>query len=185
MERYYSFWRRLGAGILDGLVLLPISFLAAKLINPENPYSSFTWTVVQSSFFILYNVLFTGLGGQTIGKILLGIKVLDINEKEVIGIKRAFIRDAFPIILEVAGLLILGLQISGQITSDRIGSLAENVISNAWTWWFIAELITMFLNPKRRAIHDFLACSVVISLKGLKFDKLDEELEAQRLTSQK
>ncbi len=185
MERYYSFWRRVGAGIIDGFVLLPISFLAAQLINPANPYSTFIWTVAQSFLIILYNVLLTGLSGQTVGKFFMGIKVFDINEQEVIGIKRAFLRDVFPIILEIVALLILGLQIFGQISSDSISSLAENIISNAWLWWFIAELITMFLNPKRRAIHDFLASSVVISFKGLKYDKLDEELEAKRLIRQR
>ena len=185
MERYYSFCRRLGSGVVDGFVLLPISLLIAKFEKTENPHSLFIWTVVQSFIFILYNVLFTGLRGQTIGKILLGIKVLDINEMEIIGIKRAFIRDAVPIILEVLGLLILGLQLSGQFISDSFNSFAENVVDNAWFWWFIAELITMFLNPKRRAIHDLFASSVVISLKGLKFDKLDEELEAKKFASQK
>ena len=181
MERYYSFWRRLGSGILDAFVLLPISILTSKLITPESLYSSYSVMVVQSFLFILYNVLCTGLGGQTIGKILLGIRILDVNEKEVIGIKRAFVRDAFPIILEVISLLILGLQLFEQINADNLSSLAENIISYAWFSWLLAELITMFLNPKRRAIHDLLANSVVISFKGQKFDQLDQELEAKRL----
>lgn len=180
MERYYSFWRRLGAGIIDDFVLLPSSFFIIQFIDPLNPYSAFGWTVAQSLFFILYNVLLTGLFGQTAGKFLLGIKVFDIHEKEVIGIKRAFYRDAVPIVLELLGLLISGLIISGQIASDSIGTFTEGVISNVWLWWFIAELLTMFLNPKRRAIHDLLASSVVISFKGLRYDKLDEELETKK-----
>ena len=28
--------------------------------------------------------------------------------------------------------------------------------------WFLAELLTMFTNPKRRALHDFIAGTVVV-----------------------
>jgi uncharacterized RDD family membrane protein YckC len=47
----------------------------------------------------------------------------------------------------------------------------ENVLSsylsfsdNPVIWWTLIELITMLTNSKRRAVHDFLAKSVVIRM---------------------
>jgi len=33
--------------------------------------------------------------------------------------------------------------------------------------WFVAELVTMLTNAKRRAVHDFIARSVVVRLSHL------------------
>lgn len=147
MERYYAFWRRFGAGMLDGLVLLLFSLFATKFMDPTDTYSLFSWTAAEVTFFILYNVVLTGLGGQTVGKILMGIKVLDINEREVIGIRRALLRDALPVFLEIVGLFLLAMRFFIQ-PMPALNSIAESFINNAWGWWFVVELLTMFLNPK-------------------------------------
>ena len=183
MERYHAFWRRLCAGLIDGVVLATLSLLAAKFITSKGLYLSYGITVDLALIPILYGVLLTGLLGQTIGKIIMGIKVLDLNEKQYIGIKRAVFRDSVPIFFQVVSLLILGLnQYEIVFISDEFSSFVESVISKTSFLWFILELITMLLSKKRRAVHDLLASSVVISLKGLRFDKLDEELAAQKST---
>jgi uncharacterized RDD family membrane protein YckC len=184
MERYYAFWRRLGAGLFDGIILTIISLLCAKYIFSYTQLPSFALTVALSILPFLYSVLLTGLFGQTIGKIIMGVKVLDLGERKVIGIKRAILRDSVPIILQILSLCILGLHaIEVLSVTDEVSSVAESIISWTSFLWFIIELITMFLNRKRRAVHDLIASSVVISLKGLRFDKLDEELASKRSSS--
>ena len=107
MERYNAFWRRLAAGLFDGLVIIIISLLAIKFFLSSNQYSSYGLTFSLALLPILYSVLLTGLLGQTIGKIVMGIMVLDINEKEVIGVKRAIFRDSVLIIFQILSLLII------------------------------------------------------------------------------
>jgi uncharacterized RDD family membrane protein YckC len=34
--------------------------------------------------------------------------------------------------------------------------------NNPLFWWMVLELVTMLMNPKRRAIHDLIAKSVVV-----------------------
>ena len=184
MERYNAFWRRLAAGLFDGLVLIIISLLGIKFFLSGNQYSSYGLTFSLALLPILYSVLLTGLVGQTIGKIVMGIKVLDISEKEVIGIKRAIFRDSVLIIFQMLSLFIITIK-NFEILhiSDQVSSFFESMISRSSFCWFVLELITMFINEKRRAIHDFLASSVVISLKGLRFDKIDEEIAVKKATA--
>src|SRR4051812_35926690 len=110
MERYGTFWRRLGAGIFDGIMLLPLSYVAVKYSDAENPYSYLLWSAFQFFISMLYSVLLTGLVGQTIGKIVMGVKVLDLNEKSVIGIKRAFYRESIFFFVGIVSLLYLSYQ---------------------------------------------------------------------------
>jgi uncharacterized RDD family membrane protein YckC len=184
MERYDAFWRRLSAGLVDGIILTIISLLWAKIIFSYYQLPSFALTVALSMLPFLYSVLLTGLFGQTVGKIITGIKVLDLGEKKVIGLKRAILRDSVPIIIQILSLVILSLHATEvHYVTDEVSSVAESIISWTSFLWFVTELITMFLNKKRRAVHDLMASSVVISLKGLRFDKLDEELAAKRSSS--
>ena len=181
MERYNAFWRRLAAGMFDGLIVLLISLLVAKFFLLSNQYSSFGLIFSLALLTILYSVLLTGLVGQTIGKIVMGIKVLDISEKEVIGVKRAILRDSVLIIFQILSLIIIGIKNFEVLhISENVSSFFESLINRSSFYWFLLELITMFINKKRRAIHDFLSSSVVISLKGLRFDKIDEELAVKR-----
>ncbi len=183
MERYYAFWRRLAAGLFDGIVLILIYSLIAKICIAANEFPSYNFTVGLTVIYIFYNVLLTGLSGQTIGKIVMGIKVLDLGEKKVIGIKRAFFRDSVPIILQCFSLIIITIKhFEIVFIPEQVSIFFENMVSKSSFCWLILELITMFINKKRRAIHDFLAASVVISLKGLEIDKLDDELTAKRLS---
>ena len=41
----------------------------------------------------------------------------------------------------------------------------NSFIQSLYFYWLLAELIVMLLNRKRRALHDFVAGTVVISLR--------------------
>src|SRR5687768_7256859 len=181
MERYFTFWRRFAAGIFDSFIILAFFSAPLSLIEIDDKGSLFWLTLGLTTVVILYNVLLTGLFGNTVGKLVMGNKVLDLDEQNVIGVKRAFIRDLLPIIIQLLSIVIMGLKLFTNISmSEEFSITLDYVVSRVTFFWFIAELITMFLNSKRRAVHDLLAASVVISLKGLVIDKLDEELAAKK-----
>jgi uncharacterized RDD family membrane protein YckC len=48
-----------------------------------------------------------------------------------------------------------------------IMSPAETLLMNASMLWLGLELITMLLNDKRRAIHDLIAGTAVVRIRGL------------------
>ncbi len=73
VAEYMGFWIRLVASIIDGVILLIISSIL--VIPLRFIYGS---AIVFNIFlFWLYYWLFTGLKGQTIGKMAVGIKVVD------------------------------------------------------------------------------------------------------------
>ena len=181
MERYLTFWRRVGAGLFDGLIIWVFSLLIINFANFQNWELQLFWSLVIFVFASLYMIVLTGLVGQTLGKMVMGIIVLDeSDEKSFIGIKRAFFRESVPIILQAIGMVISVVYHFVQPASYESLVIIDDIIANASWGWFIAELVTMFFNERRRAVHDFLASSVVIGFKGLKFDEHYAALDEAR-----
>ncbi len=93
---YIGFWVRFGAFLIDALIVLiavgllqSIPFiLFGYIFGFYSPYSLAFLLLVPLAYF----VLFTGLRGQTLGKMALKIKVVD-SQGEVPGIGRALVRE--------------------------------------------------------------------------------------------
>lgn len=92
------------------------------------------------------------------------IKAVDINEVAFIGIKRSIIRE-LPLLLasiSVFFYLFITLFLTDHLKLEKAKDTYNNLISTASFAWMLIELITMLTNYRRRAIHDYLAKSVVI-----------------------
>jgi uncharacterized RDD family membrane protein YckC len=90
---------RLGARILDALIVgIPLGIIGAILGSPA------WWSVVEILVSWTYVSYLNGTQQQTIGKKVLGIKVVDATTGGPIGIGRALLRD---VVLFVTGLLCL------------------------------------------------------------------------------
>ncbi|MFC1875432.1 RDD family protein [Chloroflexota bacterium] len=75
---YIGFWTRLVAAIVDGVVVWLLSYTLSFLIRILPSEFSFLYLYLNSFIILLlYYWLFTGLKGQTPGKMLFGIKVVD------------------------------------------------------------------------------------------------------------
>jgi uncharacterized RDD family membrane protein YckC len=70
---YMGFWIRFGAAIIDGVILLIISSILSILARFTYGLGSMFGIFLP----LLYYWLFTGLKGQTPGKMVLGIKVVN------------------------------------------------------------------------------------------------------------
>ncbi len=93
----------------------------------------------------------------------MGVKVLDVTEKKL-SLRQALLRDCVPIMFSV--LIIfddLSTVLAGRSRSDNT-ELDWVLIMAAYGYmlWFAAELVTMLFSSKRRALHDFIASSVVV-----------------------
>lgn len=78
--QYVGFWRRFVAALLDGIILSVLGGILGALLGGESV--SFTaggfstnWMYIVLS--ILYSVGYQGYAGQTLGKKVMGIKVVD------------------------------------------------------------------------------------------------------------
>jgi len=169
MNRYHTVGKRFWSNLLDGLVFLPLGFIEMGLFTLSLPkYILITWLIVTYPLNWLYSVLMHAFYGQTLGKMACGIKVLDVSEK-TIGIRQAFLRDIFIIVVNTIFVAYAVYFVLNDIPRD--GSEFERIniyFMIAIYAWLIAEIITCLTNWKRRAMHDFIAGTVVVRLDMLK-----------------
>ena len=160
MSKYHTFWKRLGAAIIDSLLFLPYIFITTT--------STYYYYFIELCYIVIltmYLVYFHGKYGQTLGKRILGIKVFDIDESSLIGYKRAFLREAIWFFLSLFTLVYSFLQNGFESKiQDNAAYQYDLMITILSFCWLAAELLTMLFNRKRRAVHDYIAQSVVLDL---------------------
>ncbi len=167
MDKYNTFSGRFFAGIIDSLVLLPLGFLDFYFLRPDSNLSLVLfWIPISYSAYFIYSIYFHWKTGQTIGKKVMKVKVIDVSEDKSLTLKQAFLRDSVYIVLQIAGIILICSNIirlgSFSITGIEPYNSYLSLLSLAW---FLIEIITMFTNDKRRAFHDLIANTVVINSK--------------------
>ena len=130
--------------------------------------------VVESLAWLLYTVVMHGRYGQTVGKMATKVRVVDFRTEGKISFGQAWLREGIPMFLTLG---LLGYQVSAILT----GSVSPSDIENGAAFagksflllmalpaaWYAAEVLTMLTNKKRRALHDFIAGTVVVRTNAL------------------
>lgn len=163
-QQYKTFWRRTFAIFLDGVAIAPIFWIDQILWNgnPSN-ITLLIWEPISTALLTFYSVGFVYLLGQTPGKIATGVIILS-NDGNKLSLKQAILREIVPIIIAFITLFIAEINLfNGQLLNRGLGH------SHLLMWfgatvliWVFLELVTMLTNSKRRAIHDFIAGTIVI-----------------------
>ena len=162
--KYSTFWPRFCAGFIDGLIFMPVGWIYSFTFShfASVPLRILA-CVISSSAFLVYSIWMHGRRGQTLGKMACKVVVLDVSERPL-SMRQAVLRDIFGVVLLPIG---LAINISGILRGIDI-SLPANFTAIDWIitysaiGWFLIEVVTMLTNDKRRALHDFIAGSVVI-----------------------
>jgi uncharacterized RDD family membrane protein YckC len=81
-----GFWKRFGAILVDGLVIWLVSGIVAVI--DRDLYN----LIVPPGIIAYYSLLEGGLRGQTVGKRLFGLRVIDLARGGPIGYARGFVR---------------------------------------------------------------------------------------------
>jgi uncharacterized RDD family membrane protein YckC len=161
-DRYQTFWPRFWAGSIDALVMAPVGAMDLWFWHQDASTAvRVAWLGFGNSAGLLYSILLHGLWGQTVGKRVMGIRVLDVSGS-ALKMWQACLRDSMGIALTAwilvarLPLVLCGLDPRG-VPGAQMGWL--QLVSAALLF---VELTTMLTNAKRRALHDLLAGSVVI-----------------------
>jgi uncharacterized RDD family membrane protein YckC len=167
LNKYHTGGRRFIAGFVDGLVLMPIGLIDSWVLDPSHqPILMAVWLLISNSAAWVYSVLMHGHYGQTIGKMVCHVEVLDISEQRMT-MRQAFLRDSVIIVISVASLMVsLYLVLAGSESNSIRFAILQLVIESAALIWFMAEMVTLLTNEKRRALHDFIAGTVVVRSKS-------------------
>jgi uncharacterized RDD family membrane protein YckC len=163
-DKYNTFQKRFLAGLIDGIVFIPFAIFDNYFHDIANNTIFIAWQLVSLISWTLYYVIGHGKYGQTIGKKVVGIKVLNINEDNVIGYRKAFIREAVWIFVTIICLMYYAIEsFKNPNNSQELRVSIIDVYSGmTMLVWFLLELVTMLFNEKRRALHDYIADSVVV-----------------------
>ena len=162
-EKYRTGLKRFGAAIVDGIVFMPFLLVDRFVISPTtNEYAIIAWQTFTIFIPIIYSIFSHYKYGQTIGKWVVRIKVLDIGETRTITLRQSILRDSFYLAVELLGFFYFLFIVIKTGETQYLITDFNDFAGTPFLIWTLLELITMLTNSKRRAIHDFLAKSVVV-----------------------
>jgi uncharacterized RDD family membrane protein YckC len=173
---YAGFWQRFGAFWVDFVVLLPLIGLTYVWGEYSRLFQIY-WLLPGLLFGLWYQVYLVVRFGGTPGKLMLNMRIAMVDGSPVTP-KAALLR--YSVLLVLTELMAIALIMAVLRMTDEeyfsFGYMARatrmvemappwyqvvNILMQIWIW---SEFITMLFNKKRRAIHDFMAGTVV--LKG-------------------
>jgi uncharacterized RDD family membrane protein YckC len=175
--RYAGFWRRLGAGLVDLAVLLPLTFLAAALDTVSSAVSIAAVVLGQLGYYA-YILPLTKRFGGTLGKLAMGIRVRPADATPLTWrhVWRRSAVDLAASALVVAGTVAGHAEISFEAYQAAPWHTRYELLERAVPWhawannlylaWLLSEFVVVLLNPRRRALHDFIAGTVVVVVRG-------------------
>jgi uncharacterized RDD family membrane protein YckC len=161
MNKYQTFLPRFGALLIDTFIMLPLGIFDDWFHQAEFPHLFFyVWIPLSSLVFPVYTITMHGLYGQTLGKMWFNVKVTDANE-EPIKFAQAVWRDVPQLIFSAASIFIgiAALSIDAESMSLKY---AYGIYAFVATIWVAADILVFFNNEKRRALHDYIAGTVVV-----------------------
>jgi uncharacterized RDD family membrane protein YckC len=166
-NEFRTFWRRVWAGAIDGAVFGPLFLINAWVWTSfkEHPVLLLLWFILSSIAIHIYDIVFHGLFGQTLGKMAVNVKVINVTGDKLT-MPQAFRRDMVPLFFFALSLAFDGPKILHGIYPQNPAFVKFDFIFFLTLFsgmgWFFAEVVTMLTNKRRRAIHDYIAGSVVI-----------------------
>ncbi|GEP51917.1 hypothetical protein FNO01nite_25890 [Flavobacterium noncentrifugens] len=187
---YAGFLSRFASLLLDGLIMLPFIFFVLYINGLS--INMFFYTIIPNLLIgIWYNIYLPKKYGGTPGKLIMGINIIKINGKSL-GWKEAILRHLVMFILTIGSIIVTIICISkaDETVYTSLGWLkrSQYLMSLApttfliYTWmtniWTYSEFIVLLTNDRKRAIHDFIAGTVIV--KKIYIDKINEVMYAEK-----
>ena len=160
-EKYHTFWPRFFAPAIDSLLLWPFLWVFQWLLANLHLAPPVRTLLELATFTLpyLYTVYFHGRCGQTPGKRVCKVKVVHVRGAGTSPTGRRWSARRSRWRCRSRCCSVSPPRPRPRRGGPDHGTYALLFIALAWYW---AEVITMLFNPRRRAIHDFLARTVVI-----------------------
>lgn len=185
---YAGFWIRLGSLLLDFLIMLPVISLTLYLNGLSK--NAYYFTIIPSFIFhFWYGIYLVKKYGGTPGKLITGIKILRTDGKDV-GWREAILRNivAFILTVFISIATIVALTEANAEHYESLDWMTKQeylmtftpILFTVYTWisniWYYSELFVILFNKRKRAIHDFMADTVIVRAKYI--DKIRESMDS-------
>jgi uncharacterized RDD family membrane protein YckC len=168
---YATFWQRFAAGWIDFFVLLPF-YIGVWVLEAYWKSAAWLLAIPVAFSFAAYSIYFHGRSGQTIGKRMMKIRVVRTSGERIAS-REAWLRSSVDV--GFAALACIGTLVALASIPDAeyyVGWSRQNLANYEPSWlhwteyastiWMLSEVVVMLFNPERRALHDFIAGTVVI-----------------------
>ncbi len=173
---YGGFWLRFGAYWLDALIFAPVSALLTWL-NSLHREAIFFTLIPSFALSIFFHVYCVKRWGGSPGKLICGLRIVKLNS-EPAGWREAWLRHSILFLISLASVAVYIYAISQMSNTEylklsflerskrivELGGTAQTAltwISQIWIW---SEFIVLLTNKRRRALHDYVAGTLVIKL---------------------
>ena len=132
VEEVHVTGRRILAIIVDslliGLLLSPFTLFGTNSDGSMSTYQSVSQGLTYLVAVLLYFTLLEGYLGQTVGKMLLGIKVIREDNGEVPGLGTAALRTVLRLIDGLFGYLVGFIAVMASAKRQRLGDMAAHTL---------------------------------------------------------
>ncbi len=165
-DKYHTFAFRCVALIVDTIVLIPLTVFGSYLAHSSGK-SSLTIFAVSSVIGLLsvfYYILMHARYGQTLGKMLVKVKVVDISEVPI-NLGQAAIRSLpqlIPVICAIGFENPRGLSGNSSQWDAQLAESLNFLLTISIFIWTVLNIIVAAASEKHRALHDYIAGTVVV-----------------------
>ncbi len=165
MGKYKNFIPRSFAVLIDTVIIwLTFDVFESLFLTSETPNSiAFTVLIITFIFSNFYNIYLHKTYGQTLGKMIMRIKVVSLSETPLT-FYQAFLRRIIDLSFELISTFaqINFILLNGLDTNNYRGSLAAQIIGGAALLYLVSEIIVTLYNKEQRSMHDYIAGTVVV-----------------------
>jgi uncharacterized RDD family membrane protein YckC len=171
---YASWWRRFGAFMIDYILFLPLGVLQYKTWQTSPQLAAILVTpvcVIPLAYFVIGH----GVWGRTIGKLVVGTRVVALDGSRITW-RQSFLRSAVDILLLVPVCYVYVRGYASLPSGDYTHLSPRDkyqLLNSLWPQWYhalhkvhmgwtLSEFIVILLNKQRRALHDYIAGTVVV-----------------------
>lgn len=169
--RYAGLYPRLNAKLWDLVICSPF-FALIFWGNGHSRLFPVYFTLPSILFGVFYSVYLVKRYGGTPGKLIAGIRIRKVDATQV-GYREALLRYLPEVVLgtlDNVAWIVGALQISDAVfysgpfweRFDLQNTWWSGVSPFAWGIWIVSGIIVFFANKERRALHDFIAGTVVV-----------------------
>jgi uncharacterized RDD family membrane protein YckC len=173
---YAGFWQRLGSMLIDLLVMLPLVWIVFWGQDHYRLFDAFE-LIPLVLFGLWFHVYLVSKYGGTPGKLLLDLRIIKVSGKPA-QLSTAFVRNlpnfAFDTLWRFGMAIALFHMTDAEYFALNHHKHFAEVAKMAPPWchwieiaslvWALSELVVLLTNRKRRALHDFIAGTVVIQV---------------------
>lgn len=159
MDRYHPGWARFIALWIDGFIVSVLSNVFGLLMRLElGVIIDLPLAIAHACIGVAYSVYMHGRFGQTLGKFFVRVRVVGLDGQRI-SYEQAVMREIVPLLV-----LPVSIWLSIYVVLYREYPVAATYLWAYWLCliWSLLEMATMLFNEQRRAIHDFIAKTVVV-----------------------